>query len=191
MALRRLQIKGMVCQRCINAVEQQLQAIGVQLDEVELGEVRFSANTTLPDLPLIEQKLRKYGFSILEDPREKLIKSVKQIISEVYNGDFDFPPSFKFSALLASRLNKEYEAISSVFSQVENITLEKFILQYRIEKVKELLVYSDEKLSDLAFRLGFSSVAHVSGQFKLLTGLTPTHFKEIQKAKSITSKMKT
>lgn len=180
----------MVCQRCISAVERQLSAIGIQLDEVALGEVSFAANTAAPDLDLIEQKLRKYGFSILEDPRQKMVRSVKQLIAEVYSGDYDFPPAFKFSALLTSRLNKEYEVISAVFSQLENITLEKFTLRYRVEKVKEFLVYSDEKLSDLAFRFGFSSVAHVSNQFKLLTGLTPTHFKEIQKAKSITAKIK-
>lgn len=180
----------MVCQRCISAVERQLNSIGIQLEEIVLGEVIFAANTSNPDLSLIEQKLAKYGFSLLEDPGQKLVKSVKEVVSEVYNGDYDFPHGFKFSSLVASRLNQDYETISALFSQIENITLEKFILQYRIEKVKEYLVYSDEKLSDLAFRFGYSSVAHVSSQFKLLTGLTPSHFKEIQKAKSFTAKIK-
>lgn len=188
MSQMKLQIKGMVCQRCISAVGQLLNSIGIELDEIKLGEVRFTAATSVPDLDLIEQKLHKYGFSVLEDSGQKLAKSVKALIAEVYNGDYDFPPTFKFSALVSSRLKKEYDSISASFSKTEKISLEKFILQYRIEKIKEHLVYTDEKLSDLAFRFGFSSVAHVSSQFKLLTGLTPTHFKQIQKAKSSTAK---
>ena len=105
-------------------------------------------------------------------------------MEEVYNGEYDFPHGFRFSRLLAERLDKDYEAISDAFIKIENKTIEQYMIEFRINKVKELLVYSNLTLSDIAFKLNFNSVPHLSTQFKQQTGLTPSYFKELKKAKN-------
>jgi AraC family transcriptional regulator len=120
------------------------------------------------------------GFTLLEDKKEKLVKETKGLMAEVYSGSFDFPTRFRFSELAARRLQKDYDTISATFSAVENTTLEKYIIDFRIEKVKEFLVYTPQTLGDISFRLGFSSVAHLSRQFKEITGINPSYFKSIR-----------
>ncbi len=170
-------IKGMVCHRCITTVTQELQRLGIEFDEVNLGEVKFAVNTAFADYDALNSKLVPLGFSVLENKRSKLVREVKQVAAEVYSGDFDFPHHFRFSELLSLRLEKEYDFISQQFSAEEGTTIEKFIINYRIEKIKELLVYTSLTLADISFQLGFSSVAHLSRQFKQQTGLNPSHFK--------------
>ena len=170
-------IKGMVCHRCITTVTQELQQLGIEPDEVNLGEVKLAVHAPFTDYDALAVKLGPLGFTVLENKRSKLIKQVKQIAAEVYAGDFDFPHHFRFSDLLAQRLEKEYDFISQQFSAEEGTTIEKFIIDYRIEKIKELLVYTQQTLADISFQLGFSSVAHLSRQFKQQTGLNPSHFK--------------
>lgn len=171
----------MVCQRCITTVKQQLESAGLALDEVKLGEVTLSAHTFIPDTGLIEQRLLPLGFSLLEDKKVKLVKDVKSLVNEVYSGDFDFPEGFRFSGLAAKKLDRDYDTISSTFSLMENSTLEKYIISYRVEKIKELMVYTENTLADISFKLGFNSVAHLSRQFKEQTGMTPSQFKQLLK----------
>ena len=180
-------IKGMVCQRCIAVLRDKLVEIRLDPQHIALGEVTFSGSYAVPDLTLIDEKIRPLGFSVLEDKNAKVIKGVKKLVEEVYNGDFEFPLHFRFSDLVSKRLNKEYDSVSSLFSSLEKVTIEKYIINYRIEKVKEFLVYTSQKLDDIAFRLGFTSVAHLSRQFKSVTGVNPSHFREIRAAKLITS----
>ena len=169
----------MVCNRCISTVKNELENIGLHPTEISLGEVSFAA-TEIAALPLIQERLKPLGFSLVEDKRVKLVKDVKMLVEKVYSGDFDFPVRFRFSALAAESLQKDYDAISTIFSSVENITVEKHIIDFRIEKIKEFLVYTPQTLADIAFRLGFSSVAHLSRQFKIVTGFNPSHFKAIR-----------
>ena len=174
-------IKGMVCQRCITTVKNQLESEGLELEDINLGEVTLAAHTSIPDAALIEQKLSPLGFSLLEDKKAKLVKEVKSLVGEVYSGDFDFPNDFRFSILVTERLGKDYDTISTTFSSMENNTLEKYIINFRVEKIKELMVYTNATLVDISFKLGFSSVAHLSRQFKEQTGMTPSHFRQLRK----------
>ncbi|MEJ8843676.1 AraC family transcriptional regulator [Lacibacter sp. H375] len=176
-------IKGMVCNRCITTVTQELKNLGIELDEVNLGEVKFAVQAPFTDYEGLNKKLAPLGFSVLENKRRKLVKEVKQIVADVYSGEFDFPHHFRFSDLLAQKLGKDYDFISQQFSAEEGTTIEKFVIEYRIEKIKELLVYTSLTLADISFQLGFSSVAHLSRQFKQQTGLNPSHFKAMRQSR--------
>lgn len=180
---QKVHIKGMVCDRCISTVKSELQNMGLQVTDVSLGEVSFFLTGDNPDIELIDEKLKPLGFSVLIEKRLKLAKDIKALIEEVYSGDFDFPSDFRFSELASERLQKDYNTISSVFSLLEDTTIEKNIIDFRIEKVKELLVYTPQTLTDISFQLGFSSVAHLSRQFKTVTGFNPSHFREIRNDK--------
>lgn len=168
----------MVCQRCISSVKNQLESAGIELDDIRLGEVTLSSNATILDPVFISNKLSLLGFTLLEDKRTKLVRDVKSVIRELYSGEFDFPNQFRFSELLSQKLNKDYDTISMTFASLEKTTLEKYIIDYRIEKVKEYLVYTDDTLADISFKLGFSSVAHLSRQFKQQTGINPSYFRQ-------------
>ena len=178
---QKILIKGMVCGRCILSIKNELQKTGVEVADIYLGEATILRTEGLNDLHYIDEKLQALGFSLIEDKKEKIVKQVKQLVQEVYSGDFDFPHHFRFSTLVESRINKDYDTVSALFNASEKTTIEKYIIDYRIEKIKELLVYSDLTLSDLAFKFGFSSVAHLSRQFKSYTGLNPSHFKNIKR----------
>lgn len=173
-------IKGMVCLRCISTVKNELENIGLQLEDISLGEVTIAATTLLPDPVLLEERLKPLGFSLLEDKRKKLVNQVKKLVQQVYSGEYDFPVRFRFAELLTNKLGIVYDTASSIFSASENTTIERYIIDYRIEKVKEFLVYTNDTLADISFKLGFSSVAHLSRQFKTETGLNPSYFKEIR-----------
>ncbi|GAA0564295.1 helix-turn-helix transcriptional regulator [Chitinophaga japonensis] len=176
-------IKGMVCERCILAVREVFRELNIPVVNITLGEITTVSALSAPDIAAIREKLEPLGFTLLENKKTKLVRDIKELVEQVYSGSYDFPADFRFSDVVTNRLHKDYNMISSVFSEIEDITLEKYIMEYRIEKAKELLVYTDENLSDIAFKLGFSSVAHLSRQFKSNTGLNPSHFKEIRKSK--------
>jgi AraC family transcriptional regulator len=178
-----LHIKGMVCQRCITTVHDELTAIGMQPSRISLGEVVFSEGQKTQQTSM-ELALKSHGFSLLEDRNEKIVREVKHLVSETYGGDFDFPYQFRFSKRIARHFNKDYDAISNIFSSYEGMTLERYIIAFRIEKVKEMLVYSSLSLEEIAFRLGFSSGPHLSRQFKTVTGMNPSHFRKIREMKN-------
>ncbi|MEI6945687.1 helix-turn-helix domain-containing protein [Paraflavisolibacter sp. H34] len=179
---RKYYIRGMVCERCIASVKEALEHLGVEVVAVGLGEVTLAPHAQIPE-EQVQERLQSLGFSLLEDKRLRLLKEAKALVAEVYSGSFDFPPGFRFSTLAADRLRVSPDAISTLFSEMEGTTLEKYIIGFRIGKIKELLVYTDRSLADMAFALGFSSVAHLSAQFKSNTGLNPSHFKKIQSSK--------
>jgi AraC-like DNA-binding protein len=160
----------------MNFVREAMESLNVMVQEVKLGEVILRNKENL-DESMIDAKLGSLGFSLVKDKQQQLVRGVKELVAEVYSGEFDFPYQFRFSDLLVQRLEQNYDQISGTFSQVEGITLEKYILQQRVEKVKEMLSYSAVSLSDISFRLGFSSVAHLSKQFKNLTGLNPSQLR--------------
>jgi AraC family transcriptional regulator len=176
---QKLYIKGMVCDRCILSVKEAIESLGIQVTEARLGEVALASGVALGE-SLIEQRLQPLGFSLLKDKKQQLVKDVKALVAEVYSRSFDFTSHFRFSHFAEERLNVSYDAISNTFSSIEETTLEKYIIDFRIEKIKEALVCTESSLSDIAFALGFSSVAHLSKQFKLYTGLNPSYFREIK-----------
>jgi AraC family transcriptional regulator len=182
MQTQSLYIKGMVCDRCIASVKDAMEATGIEVASVSLGEVVLKAPLAI-DASFVQERLQPLGFELLQDKKQKLADNVKALVASVYSGEFDFPPGFRFSIYASEQLDLSYDIISSGFVTVEQSTLEKYIINFRIEKIKELLVYTSQTLSDISFNLGFSSVAHLSKQFKIQTGLTPSHFRSIRKTR--------
>jgi AraC family transcriptional regulator len=176
-------IKGMVCERCILTIRQQLNDLKIPVNGISLGEFTTVSALSAPDMAALRERIAPLGFTLLEDKKTKLVRDVKELVDKIYSGNYDFPSNFRFSDVVAAHLHEDYNTVSAVFSALENVTLEKYIIEYRIEKVKELLVYTEDSLSDIAFKLGFSSAAHLSRQFKEKTGLNTSYFKEIRKSK--------
>lgn len=172
----------MVCNRCVMVVSNIFQEAGINDTNILLGKVITSDPVPEEKLEFINNRLKKVGFEIINDHTSKLIEQVKNVaIDFVYNRKEDI--KVNFSDYLADKLNLDNNYISTLFSSIEGTTIEKYLINLKIERVKELLVYDEKTLSEIAFELGYSSVAHLSGQFKKVTGLTPSHFKEIGESK--------
>jgi AraC-like DNA-binding protein len=175
-------LKGMVCKRCLLTVENELTEMGHTPVKISLGEVSFISNEVY-NPEALEERLTILGFGLLEDKKLTMTKEVKKLVEEVYGGDFDFPERFRFTEFIKQQFQKDYESISDAFIAKEKKTIEQYIIKYRINKVKEFLVYSSLTLTDIAYKLNFNSVAHLSSQFKQQTGLTPSFFKEVKRSK--------
>ena len=174
----RLYVKNMVCNRCILVVEQQLEKLKIDSCKVSLGEVETTDALTKEQLRMFADNLSALGFELLDNSRQQLIEKIKNIIiGQVHHSREEMKQNF--SDLLSQSLHKDYSYLSSLFSEVEGITIEKYVILQKIEKVKELIIYDELNLSEIAYQLGYSSVAHLSNQFKKVTGLTPTHFKKL------------
>jgi AraC-like DNA-binding protein len=172
-------IKNMVCNRCIMAVKKIFEDSGIVPESVVLGEVRTYEVIDRASLQDIQKKLHEVGFEIIDDNKARIIEKIRNLIIElVHHGRED--AHLNYSALITSALNKDYNYLSSLFSSVVGLTIEKYIIHQKIERVKELLVYDELNLSEISFQLGYSSVAHLSSQFKKVTGLTPSRFKQLR-----------
>ena len=172
----------MVCNRCITAVEDVFRNSEIDFVSVNLGWVETSNDFSKNKLQKLNENLQKIGFEILENASQKQIETIKKLILEkVQNLDID--EDFLLSKYLSEQLNKEYSSISKVFSQTENITLEQYFILQKIEKVKELLIYRELTLSQIADKLGYKTVQHLSQQFKKITGFSPSQFQELKEKK--------
>lgn len=173
----KIAIKNMVCPRCIQAVSQVFAALGIQPLDVRLGEVIIAEPLTATQHADLGKKLDAIGFELLDDHQQQLVEQIKAIvIQHIHQIEDD---SFVFTDVLQQELNKEYSQLSKLFSEKEGITIEQYVILQRTEKVKELLSYNELTLSEIAYRLGYSSVAYLSAQFKKVTGLTPSQFKKL------------
>lgn len=177
-----LYIKNMVCNRCIAAVEHELEKLGIDSCNVSLGEIELKQELSKDKIEELGKNLQSLGFELLDNNKRQLIEKIKNIIIKQvhYNDDENRK---NFSDILSNTLHKDYSYLSGLFSEVEGITIEKYIINQKIEKVKELIIYDQLSLSEIAFQLGYSSVAHLSTQFKKTTGLTPSHFKKVGNSK--------
>jgi YesN/AraC family two-component response regulator len=183
-----VKIKNMVCNRCIMVVKQIFERAGADIESIDLGSVETNQELNSAQMDYIDRELTKAGFEIIGDQTAQLVAQIKTITIEyVYKAE-DME-KVNFSSYLTSKLNKDYGYLSTLFSSLAGITIEKYLINLKIERVKEMLVYGEKTLSEIAWELGYSSTAHLSGQFKKVTGLTPSHFKKIgvQKRKSIDS----
>lgn len=168
----------MVCKRCIMVVRQEFEKRGIIPNEVNMGEVILKNVPTKSQLENINTHLQELGFEILDNRRQKQIENVKKLlIVQVQSGEV--PEHFSLGEFLSKKMSKDYTQISRLFSEVEGITIEQFFILQKIEKVKEWLTYDELTLSEIAWKLGYSSVAHLSSQFKKVTGLTPSDFKKL------------
>lgn len=173
----------MVCDRCKLVIRNILEEKGIQPVYVELGEVDLG-NIELDDqqIKTIKEKLELLGFELLDDRTRRIIDKIKTlIIDSVQN--YKEPSKIKFSDYISKNVNYDYNYLSKLFSESEGITIENYHINQKIEKVKELLIYDELTLSEIAYKLGYSSVAHLSNQFKKVTGQNPTEFKKIKDVK--------
>jgi AraC-like DNA-binding protein len=178
----KLYIKNMVCNRCIMVVQAELEKLGHQPSRVTLGEVILEQDLSDHQKKQIDERLQSLGFSIIDDRRSQLIERIKNLIIELVHQQNSHLKT-NLSELLISHLHHDYTYMTNLFTEVEGTTIEKYFIAQKIEKVKELLVYGELTLSEIAFQLNYSSVAHLSSQFKKVTGLTPSHFKKIREEK--------
>ena len=182
----KIYIKNMVCDRCTLAVKTLLENSDLQYASITLGEIDFAENygDSLPSnaLSLLSNDLEELGFSILSDKKSKLIESIKNSCLD-YLKHFDISNKITLSQHISDAVKLEYNYLSHLFSVIEGVTIEQHFIKLRVEKVKELLVYDELALGEIAFQLGFSSVAHLSGQFKKITGLTPSYFRTVKNQK--------
>ncbi len=168
----------MVCNRCILVVRQELEKLNIKSSNITLGEVETKGELPKQQIEQLGDNLTALGFELLDNSKQQLIEKIKNtIINQVHYTNEE--STHNYSEILSKTLHKDYSYLSSLFSEVEGITIEKYIINQKIEKVKELIIYDELSLSEIAYKLGYSSVAHLSNQFKKVTGLTPSHFKQV------------
>lgn len=174
-----LTIKNMVCPRCIDAVTRIAESAELQPIQVTLGEVILSDPPTPFQKENFAKHLEENGFAIVESEQSRLISQIKTLIIDRIHYRNDFP-EFKLSVYLSQKLNYDYSRLSKLFSSMEGITIERFATLQRLEKAKELLIYDQQNISEIAAQLDYSSSAHLSAQFKRETGMTPSEFKGLR-----------
>ncbi|MBL3657177.1 helix-turn-helix domain-containing protein [Fulvivirga sediminis] len=175
----RIYIKYMVSLRCKMLVKEELKNLGLNAVVVELGMVELLGNISSDQLQKLTQALSKAGLEVMDDKKSIIIESIKNVITEMIHYS-DILPKVNYSDFIAEKLNYDYTYLSNIFSEVKGITIQQYIIMHKIEKVKELLLYDELNLTEISYRLHYSSVAHLSNQFKKITGLTPTFYKSLK-----------
>jgi len=175
----KLYIKNMVCNRCVMAVQQAFENVGLHPEKVALGEISLKEETiSETKLKELDTALQSLGFERIDDRKARIIEAIKNKIIQLIHHSDQVSRKHNWSDILAEEMHYEYNYLSNLFSSVEGITLEQYIIRQKIERVKELLFYDELNLSEIANQLGYSSVAHLSAQFKKVTGLTPSELKK-------------
>jgi AraC-like DNA-binding protein len=169
----------MVSTRCKMVVKSELEKLGLHYGKVDLGEVEVRGNLTVDQHDQLKTVLLKSGLELMDDKRAILIEKVKNVIIEMIHYA-DEPHPGNFSDYISQRLNHDYTSLAHLFSEVTGTTIEHYIISHKIERVKELLLYDEFNLTEISYRLNYSSVAHLSSQFKKVTGLTPTFFRQLK-----------
>jgi AraC-like DNA-binding protein len=169
----------MVCIRCQMVVKAELEKLGLQYIDVKIGEANIIDIISSDQLEKLDMALRKSGLQLMDNKKSILVEKIKSAIIELVHYT-DEQIKVNLSDYLSEKLNYDYTYLSNLFSEVKGTTIEKFYLTHRIEKVKEMIVYDELSLTEIAYRMHYSSVAHLSNQFRKITGLTPTHFKQLK-----------
>jgi len=175
----KLFIKNMVSVRCKIVVKEELYKLGIQFAIVDIGEVNLMEDITPEQKEEFRNALLKSGLELMEDKKSVLIEKIKNIIIDMVHYKEDLI-KIKFSDYLSEKLNHDYTYLSNLFSEVQGITIEQFIIAHKIERIKEMIIYDELNISEIAWKLNYSSVAHLSNQFKKVTGLSPSHFKQLK-----------
>ncbi|HZJ20170.1 MAG TPA: helix-turn-helix domain-containing protein [Pricia sp.] len=173
-------IKYMVSLRCKMMVKQELQKLGLNYVKVDLGTIEILENITDFQREQLRKNLKAYGLQLLDDKRKIIIEKIKAVIIEMVHYS-DELPKVNYSDYISEKLAYDYTYLANTFSEVKGITIQQFIILHKIERVKELLLYDELNLTEISYRLNYSSVAHLSNQFKKVTGLTPSYFKKLRK----------
>lgn len=175
----KLFIKYMVSTRCKMVVKEELKKIGLHFVFVDLGEVEIMEDLSDGQRALLRKGLLNSGLELMEDKKAILIEKIKNVIIEMVHYSEDIP-KVNYSDFISEKLNHDYTYLSNIFSEVKGMTIQQFIINHKIERAKELLLYDEYNLTEISYKLNYSSVAHLSNQFKKVTGLTPSHFKKLK-----------
>lgn len=175
----KIYIQNMVCTRCKMVVKTELERLGFHDIIVSLGEAEIKEDISAEQLAGLRTALKKTGLELMDDKKSILVEKIKSIIIEMVHFS-DYQIKINLSDYLTEKLNYNYTYLANLFSEVKGISIEQFFLTHKIEKVKELLIYDDLNLTEIAWKLHYSSVAHLSNQFKKMTGITPTAFKNLR-----------
>ena len=176
--MQKISIKNMVCPRCIKSIELALKNIDIEFSHIELGTIYLTKIISESKRQSLRNHIEQHGFEIVDDKNTKIIESIKTlIINEIHHGKNEKRDDQTFSDFISKKLNIDYSSLSKLFSSIEGKTIEKYIIAQRIEKAKELLIYNELNPSEISYQLGYSSPQHFSGQFKQITGSSPSQFK--------------
>jgi len=175
----KLYIKYMVSLRCKMLVKDELKKLGIDFVSVDLGMVEINGDITEQQREQFRANLQKSGLELLDDKKNILVERIKSVIVEMVHYE-DELPKINDSDYISEKLGYDYNYLSNTFSEVKGTTIQNYIIQHKIERVKELLLYDELTLTEIAWKLHYSSVAHLSNQFKKVTGLTPSYFKELK-----------
>ncbi|MEP6676782.1 MAG: AraC family transcriptional regulator [Ferruginibacter sp.] len=180
----KLYIKHMACESCKIVVKDELEKLGLHPKKVELGEVDVKEKLSAPQQKKFNNAIKKAGLELAEDKDGVLLDQIKNVIFEYVNNTEKLPTNF--STYLSKKLHHDYSSLSRYFSDMQATTIEQFIIQLKIERVKEMIVLDDFTLTEIAYKMHYSSVSHLSKQFKKVTGLAPSHFKRLKNKRRIT-----
>lgn len=169
----------MVSKRCQLAVKEELKKLGLHFIVVDLGEVEIMETISNDKRELLKKGLNKYGLELMEDKKAILIERIKNIIIQMIHHSEEVV-KVNFSEFLSEKLNHNYTYLANLFSEVQGTTIEHFIISHKIERIKELIIYDELNITEIAWKMNYSSVAHLSTQFKKITGLSPSHFKSLK-----------
>ena len=175
----KLFIKYMVSTRCKMVVKEELKKLGLHFMVVDLGEVDIMENISTETREQLKLALLSSGLELMDDKRAVLIEKIKNVIIDMVHYS-DELPKVNYSDYISEKLNHDYTYLSNIFSEVKGITIQQFIIIHKIERAKELLLYDELNLTEISYKLNYSSVAHLSNQFKKVTGLTPSHFRQLK-----------
>ncbi|MCR9013582.1 AraC family transcriptional regulator [Aquiflexum gelatinilyticum] len=180
----KIYIKNMACQSCVAYVKEALDEMDIVTVKVGLGEIETKADVTDDEKREFNKKIKKVGLELLEKKQGVIIEKIRKVMVEfVYHSDEK--PNINFSTLLSGKLNLSYTYLSNFFSEVEATTIEQYLISLKIERVKEMIILEEFNLSEIAYKLHYSSAAHLSNQFKKVTGLSPSHFKKLKEKRRI------
>ena len=181
----KIYIKNMVCIRCQMVVKSELEKLGLRFIDVKIGEANIVEDIPAEKLKHLDIALRKSGLQLMDSKKSILVEKIKSAIIELVHYT-DEQIKVNLSNYLSDKLHYDYTYLANLFSEVKGITIEKFYLTHKIEKVKELIVYDELNLSEIAYKMHYSSVSHLTNQFKKYTGLTPSHFKQLKNKRRVT-----
>jgi AraC-like DNA-binding protein len=169
----------MVSNRCKMAVKEELKNLGLHFIVVDLGEVEIMENISMDLRMRLKSNLLNSGLELMDDKRAMLIEKIKNVIIEMVHHSEEII-KVNFSDYLSEKLNHDYTYLSNLFSEVQGSTIERFIISHKTERIKELIIYGEHNITEIAWKMGYSSVAHLSSQFKKVTGFSPSHFKQLK-----------
>jgi len=169
----------MVSNRCKMVVKEELRNLGLHFIVVDLGEVEIMESISMEQRELLKANLHNSGLELMDDRKAMLIEKIKNVIIEMVHHS-DEIIKVNFSDYLSKKMNHDYTYLSNLFSEVQGTTIEHFIISHKTERIKELIIYGELNITEIAWKMGYSSVAHLSSQFKKVTGLSPSHFKQLK-----------